>query len=365
MTGLNPVNHDNPVNPANQYQPVIHVALVGYGLSGKVFHGAVLRDLDDFKVSMIVTTSEEKKKEALHDFSDVQVVDHIDAVLANPQISLVVISTPNQTHSPLAHKALDAGKHVIIEKPFTADSKSAQELVDKAKQKGLVLSVYHNRRFDGDFMILKSLIDQGRLGKIVELESHFDRFRPTIKTEAWKEQDLPGSGILFDLGSHLIDQAIHLFGLPDEVYCDLAKQRQGLVVDQFSVILYYETRGLKVTLKAGSLVNIQLPRFMALGTTGSYATYGLDPQENELRVGARYPLIGVSPHNYGKVFTLEDAETIVTITGDYRLYYHGIYRAITEGIEAPVTAHEAYWVIRIIELAMESHAQKKRLPLIR
>jgi scyllo-inositol 2-dehydrogenase (NADP+) len=351
-------------NPDHKNQPVIQVALVGYGLSGKVFHGAVLKDMEDFNVNMIVTTSEEKKKDALKDFPAAQVVNHIDAVLDNPHINLVVISTPNQTHSPLAHKALEAGKHVIIEKPFTADSKSAQELVDKALDMGLMLSVYHNRRFDGDFMILKSLIEQGRLGKIVELESHFDRFRPSIKTEAWKEQDLPGSGILFDLGSHLIDQAIHLFGLPDEVYCDLAKQRQGLVVDQFSVILYYESIGLKVTLKAGSLVNIQLPRFMVLGTLGSYATYGLDPQENALRAGERYPLVGVSPEHYGKVFTLEDAQTIATITGDYRLYYSGVYRAITEGVPAPVTAKEAYWVIRIIELAMQSHAQKKRLPLI-
>lgn len=155
-----------------------------------------------------------------------------------------------------------------------------------------MLSAYQNRRYDGDYLTLKSLIANGSLERLVELESHFDRFRPEVKKDGWRECSLPGSGVLFDLGSHLIDQALDLFGMPDELYCDIARQRQSSEVDQFEMILYYE-KNLKVTLKAGSLVNVVLPRFMALGTKGNYATYGLDPQENALRCGEGYPIAAV------------------------------------------------------------------------
>ena len=340
---------------------VINVGLVGYGLSGRFFQGGVLRGLKEFDIKMIVTTNPEKKVQAKLDFPRAEIVDNIDEITKNDNIDLVIISTPNQLHFELANKALDAGKHVVIEKPFTPDSLSAKALIEKADKLKLVLSAYQNRRYDGDYLTLKSLIANGSLGRLVELESHFDRFRPEVKKDGWRECSLPGSGVLFDLGSHLIDQALDLFGMPDELYCDIARQRQSSEVDQFEMILYYEEKNLKVTLKAGSLVNVVLPRFMALGTKGSYATYGLDPQENALRCGESYPIPAVDEKSYGILYEEDNKKVIPTLTGDYRLYYKGIYEAIVNKTIPPVTALEAYQVIRLIELGHMSDAEKRRI----
>ncbi len=187
-------------------------------------------------------------------------------------IDLVVISTPNTMHFDLAKQAMEAGKHVVIEKPFTVTSQEGQMLLHIAKQTNRILSVYQNRRFDSDFKTVKKIIESGDLGRLVEFESHFDRFRPDIKQNAWREDPLPGSGILYDLGAHLIDQALALFGMPEEVYGDVRLQRHGKVDDNFEVILYYPE--LKVTLKSSALVKEPLPRFILLGTKGGYMKYG-------------------------------------------------------------------------------------------
>lgn len=338
---------------------ILNVGIIGYGLSGRIFHGAVIRKTSGYLIKKIVTTNEEKKREAAADIKGVEVVDSALAVFEDPTIDVVVISTPNTTHFDLARQALLSGKHVVIEKPFTVDVKEAAELISISEKMGLLLSVYHNRRFDSDFRTVKKLIEKNAFGRLVEFESHFDRFRPEIKLNAWKEEALPGSGILFDLGSHLIDQALSLFGLPNEVYADFTNQRGGSVEDQFEVILYYDS--LKVTLKSGSLVHASLPRFLLLGTEGSFIKYGLDVQEPELRSGNQEPW-GIEPKSQWGVYrTIGHEEIVKSEVGDYRLFYDNLHRAVTSSEELIVKGIDGYNVIKIIEAAKKSNLEKRRI----
>ncbi|MGB3366155.1 MAG: Gfo/Idh/MocA family oxidoreductase, partial [Acidaminobacteraceae bacterium] len=229
----------------------VNVGIIGYGLSGRIFHSAIINSLEEFEICKIVTRNSQKRKMALEDNKNIEVVENVSEIFEDDSIDLVVISTPNTSHVELAMQAMNSGKHVVIEKPFTVTSKEALKLINLSKETGKMLSVYQNRRFDGDFKTLKKVIAAGSLGRLVEFESHFDRFRNKLKENAWREDALPGSGILYDLGAHLIDQALDLFGLPDEIYGDIRSQRKGKVDDNFELILYYTD--LKVTLKSGSL----------------------------------------------------------------------------------------------------------------
>lgn len=343
---------------------LLKVGIIGYGLSGKVFHGAIIKTVEGFEVSKIYTSDPVKKAQALEDFDQVEVVSTPEAIINAPEIDLVVICTPNTSHKPLAEAALRNGKHVVIEKPFTVTLEEAVELIVIAKEMNSCLSVYHNRRFDGDFKTLKKIIKENKVGRIVELESHFDRFRNAFKENSWREEAHPGSGTLYDLGSHLIDQALHLFGLPKEVYGDYASQRRGVVDDQFEIILYYDE--LKVTLKAGNLVKAPTPRFMLLGTEGTYVKYGLDVQEDALRKG----LLPQDAHwgeesedMYGILNTLDARTVVVSERGDYRDYYKGIYEAITKNAPLPVSAEDGANVIKIIHAVIESNREKRRVEL--
>lgn len=339
---------------------MINVGILGYGLSGRVFHMPVIRSLEGFRVTSIMTKNPEAIAEIHEADPSVWIASTPEEILESPAVDLVVVAVPNTLHYDLASKALKHGKHVVVEKPFTITAAEAGALRELARQQGKVLSTYHNRRWDGDFLTIRKLIESGVLGSLAEFESHFDRFRPAPKA-GWREESGPGTGMLYDLGSHLLDQAITLFGMPQRLYADLRIQRPASeTVDSFELILDYE--GLKVTLKSGSLVREPLPRFILQGDKGSFVKYGLDVQEDALKAGHRPEqenAWGQEPETqYGTLHTEVGGVTfrgaVETLPGDYREFYRGIRKAVNEGGEPPVTAAQAENVMRLIELAMES-----------
>lgn len=342
----------------------INVAIVGYGLSGRVFHGGILEGLKTYAVKKIVTKDPVKKEVALYDFKEAIVVQTAQEVFEDPEIDLVILCTMNTSHAPLAAAAMKAGKHVVVEKPFTVTADEAKNLLAIANETKKHVTVYHNRRFDADFMCVKALISEGRFGRIVAFESRFDRFRSTLKENAWRESALPGSGTLYDLGSHLIDQALLLFGVPESIYADLFNHRRGHVDDGFDLYLYYPE--FKVTLKAGNLVKEAMPRFHIQGTEGAYVKFGMDVQEEALRAGKRPSAMGEmwgeEPENQeGVLNTIGERVRVKSPKGDYRIFYRQLYDAIVHGGPLPVKAEEAYRTMRVIEYAIQSHKEKRRI----
>lgn len=348
----------------------VNVGLLGFGMSGKFFHAPVFTSIQGFNLSKIFTRSDEKKQQAAMLYPNALVVDEIESIIDDENIDLVIITLPNTSHFDMAKRSLIAGKHVVVEKPFTTTVEEATALINISKEEGKLISVFQNRRFDGDYLTVKEIIKSGKLGKVKEFESHFDRFRPTINPKAWRESDLPGSGILFDLGAHLIDQTVQLFGMPNEVYADVYAQRDnGIVDDHFELIFYY--KDMKATLKASMLVKEPLPRFIVQGTGGSFVKYGLDPQEAELKQGFRpddWDDWGVEDtKDYGIINTLENGLNfrgpVETLVGDYRKYYQNIYDAIVHGVPLEVTAEQARDVIHLIEIAKKSNEERRRISL--
>lgn len=341
----------------------LKVAIVGYGLSGRFFHGALLSGMAQYQVTHVMTSDPDKTAQAKADFEGVKVVRAYEDILKDQDVDLIVISTPNTTHFSLAAQALQHQKHCLVEKPFTVTREEAELLIALSQKVGKKISVYQNRRYDADFLTLKDLVASGALGELVELESHFDRYRPAFKKDAWREKDLPGSGILYDLGAHLIDQTLHLFGVPDTVYADLSAQKGGLVDDHFEIIMYYPS--LKVTLKSGSYVNHDWNRFILFGKKGTYTVKGLDPQEDLLREGQRPHMTTdwgqVPQEKYGRLY-LED-QTLVwpSQAGDYRLYYEALYLALKEDQPLPVTPEEALLTMKVIEACLLSNKEARRI----
>ena len=260
----------------------LHVGLIGYGMAGRVFHAPTIAAVPELRLAKVVERRGQASRER---YPWVEVAREAAALFEDDAIELVVVATPNLSHFELARQALLADKHVVVDKPFTLTSAQAQDLIDLARRRNKVVSAFHNRRWDGDFQTVRQIVQQGLLGRLVEYESHFDRFRNTFSPErAWRETAGPGSGVLFDLGPHLIDQALVLFGLPRMLTADIRNQREaGKADDQFELILHYDS--LKVTLKAGLLVRQPGPRFALHGTEGSFVKYGVDPQEEALKRG--------------------------------------------------------------------------------
>lgn len=340
----------------------LHTAFAGYGSGGRIYNAPILSSVPGFKVSRILTSSPDNVKAANNDFPEAKVVGEYEDILNDPRIDLVILVLPNHLHYSFAKRALEAGKHLLIEKPFTPNVREANELIRLAHQNNLILTVNHNRRWDSDFQTVKKLVQNGVLGKIVEYEAHFDRFRNQIKP-GWKEEKaLPGSGILYDLGSHLIDQALHLFGLPKEVFADIRMQRDGAKVpDNFELLLFYPH--LKVTLKAGTLVKEKGPTYSIHGTKGSFIKYGADVQEEALKNGGIPKNIsdwGMEPREiWGKLNTIEREDLYQSEPGDYRAVYQNLYKAITLGAALEVEPQQARDVIRIIEAAQQSQDERR------
>jgi scyllo-inositol 2-dehydrogenase (NADP+) len=337
---------------------VIGVGLVGYGLSARVFHAPFVARHPRLDLRAIV---QRRGDEAERDHPGVNVVRDLDALLADESVDLVIVNTPNRLHAPMAEQALRAGRHVLVEKPFAVSSAEADSLIQTARAVGRVLSVFQNRRFDGDFLTLRQLIESGRLGEIIDFEARFERYSP-VRPERWKERDEPGAGILHDLGSHLIDQALVLFGLPERVRADLRRQRPGSAVDDyFAVELDYGR--LRARLQAGMLVRRPGPHFAVHGTRGSFVKYGLDPQEAALRAGhTPEEAIGADPESLWGELVSDDGtenqpERIPTRDGRYMRFFDELVAAIDgrrSSVADPGLSRET---LRIIEIARESSRQ--------
>lgn len=340
----------------------LNTAFVGFGPGGRIYNAPILASVPGFKITTILTSSRENIEAANEDFPEAKIVQDYSNILNDSRVDLVVLVLPNHLHYTFAKQALEAGKNVLVEKPFTPHIWEANELIKLAYQNNLVLTVNHNRRFDSDFQTVKKVVKNGLLGKVVEYEAHFDRFRNNVKT-GWKEEkEIPGSGILYDLGSHLIDQALHLFGLPREVFADIRIQREGArVPDNFELLLFYPN--LKVTLKAGMLVKEKGPTYSVFGTKGSFVKYGVDVQEEALKNGkkpADSSNWGMEPkESWGTLDTLEEKSHYESVPGDYRIIYKSLYEAIVEEKPLEVTAQQARDVIRIIEAAQQSQDERR------
>lgn len=341
----------------------VQVGLIGYGMAGQVFHAPVIAAVPGLRLAKVVERRGETSRQR---YPWVEVVREVAALFEDEAIELVVVATPNASHFDLARQALLARKHVVVDKPFTLTSEQAEQLIDLAHQQHKVLSVFQNRRWDGDFQTVSQIVRQAWLGRLVEYESHFDRFRNYFSPErAWREEAGLGSGVLFDLGSHLIDQAQVLFGSPQMLTADIRSQREvGKADDQFELILHYDN--LKVTLKAGLLVREPGPRFALHGTEGSFVKYGVDPQEEALKRGLspREPDWGLEPkEQWGTLNTqiggLHFQGKIETARGCYQAYYENVYQTITGQAELIVKPEEARNTIRMIELAMRSNVEKR------
>ena len=343
----------------------INVGLIGYGMAGRVFHAPVIQSVPGLKLKKVV---ERHADESRRNYPWVEVVRDAAAVLQDEEIDLVVITTPNASHFELARQSLLANKHVVVEKPFTTTSAEARQLIELSRAQNRILSVHQNRRWDGDFQTVKRVLETKLLGRLVEYESHFDRFRNHPQPGAWREAEGPGSGVLFDLGSHLIDQAQVLFGLPQMITADIRIQREfAKTDDNFELILHFDA--LKVTLKAGMLAREQSPRFMLHGTKGSFIKYGMDPQEEALKQGFAPTAPGwgqESEEQWGMlnidIHGLNVKGRIETIAGCYQAYYQNLIDAIKGQAELAVKPEEAMNTIRILELAIQSNHQKRTLP---
>ena len=342
-------------------QPLLNVALVGYGFVGKVFHAPLIANTPGLRLHTVVSSDTRK---VAADHPDVRVVAESEAAFADPDTDLVVIAAPNQVHAALASAALAQGKHVVVDKPFTVTLQQAQQVIADADRAGRIVSVFQNRRWDADFLTLRKLIAKGALGEVMEFHSHFDRYRPVV-ADRWRERDEPGSGLWYDLGPHLLDQALQLFGMPEAIFADIALQRVGArVADYFQVLLRYPK--LRVVLHAGSLVPAPQLRFAVHGTRASYMKHGLDPQEEALRKGGipgqagwgMDPLPGVL--HTGTADGVE-AETVQGIPGDYVHYYAAMRDAILQGGSAPVTPQQALQVMAMLEWALESSTTHREI----
>jgi predicted dehydrogenase len=357
--------------------PALQVALIGYGAAGRIFHAPLISGVPGLRLKCIVT----RQRDAVQsDWPGVGCLASASAACDDPAIDLVVIATPNASHFELAQRALHAGKHVVVDKPCTVTLAETEALLALAQTQGRVLTVFQNRRLDSDFLALQQVIQSGALGRVAEVNSHFDRYRPSVPVR-WREQSLPGSGLWFDLGPHLVDQALTLFGLPDEVSLDLAALRDGSQVnDWFHAVLRYTTRhgGLRVMLHASTLVAEPGPRWAVHGTRGSFTKFGLDTQEDTLKTGQR-PQIGhlqhwgIDPHP-GEVHSFDRIAGVAAPVsvrraapnpaGNYLDYYaqlrDHLWGATPEPAVTPVQVHA---VMKLLTLGEQSAALGRFVPV--
>jgi len=342
----------------------INTGILSYGMSGKVFHAPLLDAHPGFKISKIV---QRHGDQAGKDYRGVAIVSSADEIFKDPEVELVVVNTSNETHFDFIKKALNSGKHVIAEKPFTNTVKEGEKLIKIAEKHDRILSVFQNRRWDSDFLTVKKIIEEGLIGRVAEYEASFDRFRNYIQPNTWKEKTGPGSGLLYNLGPHLIDQAIVLFGKPEAVFADIRKIRDHSEVDDyFELILFYPN--VKVRLHSSYLVKTPNPRFVLHGAYGSFVKFGLDPQEEILKKGMKPGQPGWGEENEDIWGTLESElggnpvkKKIKSEKGNYLEYYTGIYQTIREGKPVNVTAEQALMNIHAIELAHQSSPKRKAL----
>ncbi|HYL65165.1 MAG TPA: oxidoreductase [Candidatus Methylomirabilis sp.] len=346
---------------------MIDVGLIGFGLAGRAFHAPVIRAVPGLRLAAILQRS---GSEAAAQYPGVRIVRSVEELLSIESIRLVVVASPNDTHYPFARQCLAAGRDVLVDKPFTTTLAEAAALVQFAKQCGRLITVYQNRRYDGDFQAIRQLVAGGALGRVVRFETNYDRFRPQVRPAAWREKSGPGTGILFDLGPHLIDHALVLFGLPEAITADVRVERDNAVTDDsFDIVLHYP-HSLRAVLRSTMLAASPRPRFVIHGTRGGFFKQSFDPQENNLRRGEipQDAPWGAEPEEDWGVLTVYDGENptqrrIPSGTGDYRDYYANVRDAILGKAKLAVTPEWALDVMRILELARESSEKRCTIPL--
>jgi scyllo-inositol 2-dehydrogenase (NADP+) len=334
-------------------------------LGGRCFHASVIDAVPGLHLAAILQRSGDSAAQL---YPNARIVRTLDELLAIDSIRLVVISTPNQTHFPFAKRCLESGRNVVVDKPFTTNVAEATELLNLAKQKNLVLSVYHNRRFDADFQALRQTIAAGDLGRILRFESTYDRYRPTSKPNAWREKPGPGSGVLFDLAPHLLDQSLTLLGTPQALAADIRIERPGFSTDDaFDIFLYYDG-GVRALLRATMMSAVPRPRLVVLGERGSYLKREFDPLESNLRNG-QIPTgeswVVEQEENYGDLTLIENGTATtrkIPSTGDWREFYANIREAILGKAPLLVTPQQILNVMLALNLAVESNAQRRTLP---
>jgi scyllo-inositol 2-dehydrogenase (NADP+) len=349
----------------------IQVGVVGFGVAGRVFHCPFVAAVPGLTLSTIVQRSGDQ---AAHAYPSATIVRSVEELLDNPQIDLVCVATPNDSHYEVARKSLEAGKHVVVDKPLARTSQEAQELIELARATRLILAPFQNRRWDGDFLTLKKLLQQQKLGRVISIESHFDRYRPILREGTWKEKESESNGVLFDLGPHLIDQAFALFGPPKTVTATIRRDRDDtLIEDAFDIALQYDR--LIYWCRATLLAADPAPRFLAHGTAGSYRKLGVDLQEPVLLAGAKLPRWGegewhAEPEDLWGELTLapkldEPAKLLKTKVqtelGDYRRFYANVRDAMLGKSELEVKPQDALNVMRTLELARASARQARTL----
>jgi len=344
---------------------MIRVGLIGFGMAGRVFHAPLISSVDGLELTAVMERTSNKVAER---YPGINVYRTTEEMLADAALDLLVVATPNGIHYPLAKEILGAGRNVIVDKPMTVTSAEAAELIGLARKSNLLLAPFHNRRWDSDFLTIRKLLDEGRLGRIVSLESRFERWRPAPLTERkWKEDAESGGGILLDLGPHLVDQALTLFGKPQAVNADVRREKDGPGVnDAFDIRLRYSD--LMVTLGANNLSLPAAPRFHLRGTQGNYWKSGLDPQE-----AALYKITRIDDPNWGQEAAANwgllhvgieggsVSRPIPAIPGDYRIFYAGIRDALLGKAPAPVSGIDGWRVARLLEWAAESSEKRREV----
>ena len=338
---------------------MLNVGLVGFGFAGKVFHAPVIRAVEGLLLATVVQRHGPPDPR----YPDVEFVQSVDDMLKR-KIDLVVVATPNTSHHPIAKQCLLAGRHVVVDKPFTTTLAEAQDLVQVANQQQRFVSVYQDRRYTGDFATVQQVVAEGALGRVVLFESHFDRFRPERKPNAWREETLPGSGVWFDIGPHLFDQALLLFGIPEAIGADIRVERDGAVVDDaFDVTLYY--RHSRAVLRASMLRPPLGPTWLVNGTKASFIKYGMDPQEAALKEGRTpdEPDWDAEPAElYGQLITPDATRTVPTLRSSFTRYYENVRDVMLGTAELAVTPEWSLDVMRGLELAAASSRAHTVLP---
>lgn len=335
---------------------MIRVALIGYGLGGRSFHAPILAATPEMRLDAIVTSDSERRRQASAEHPDARLIERADAVFSRPgDFDLVVVTTPNRTHVPLARQAIEAGIPTVVDKPLAPTSAEARELIELSRRRGVLLTVYHNRRFDGDFRTLTRLVRDGTLGAVHRFESRLERWRPQLKG-GWREKADPAEagGILFDLGSHLIDQALQLFGPVAEVYAEVDARRSDAQVDDDVFLALTHQNGVRSHLWMTVLAADRAPRFRVFGLAGTYTKFGMDVQEEALRAGVRPggPEWGVEPRErWGVIADAAGTSAVSAERGAYQDFYAGVAASLSDGVPPPVDPRDAAAVIEVIEAA--------------
>lgn len=339
----------------------IRVAVIGFGLAGRIFHAAVIAETPGLELAAIV---QRHGDDAAKIYPGATICRSVEQMLRDHSIRLVVIATPSESHYDVACGCIRAGRNVLIDKPFTLSSDDARRLMKEAREQGVLVTAYQNRRWDGDFITLKQVLASGELGRVVSYESHFDRFRAAPRLDVWRESGGPGGGTLFDLGPHLIDQATTLFGDPESLWADVRIERDGAKSDDaFDVLLKFD--GVTALLRSTLTAVEPGPRFVVHTTRGSFVKWGLDPQEDALRAGAKFSDPGFgeeSETRWGELHLVgEQPRKIKTARGDYRGIYANVRDAILGEAKLEVTPEQAWRTTRLIELARESSREGRRI----